>query len=102
MFALALSGALIIATPTAGEPVPAAAASAIDTAQLKTMMRDMHRVGEAQAQVATRATLSASRFPDSTSSISSAVSRCRIPAGKAIVRCAGFRATEKLPVRGRR
>ncbi len=52
MFALAVSSALLFAAPAPVDPAPSPTVSAVDAAQLKVMMRDMHRVGEAQAQVA--------------------------------------------------
>jgi len=52
MISFALLSALVVAAPGEVAPTTAAAASAVKPEQLKTMMRNMHRVGEAQAQVA--------------------------------------------------
>ena len=52
MMSVALLSALVVAAPAEVAPTTAAAAPAVKPAQLKSMMRNMHRVGEAQAQVA--------------------------------------------------
>ena len=52
MMSLALLSALVVAAPAEVAPTTSATAPAVKPEQLKTMMRNMHRVGEAQAQVA--------------------------------------------------